>query len=123
MFFSWPLYKIELSFFVCAFHLYMTIYSTNILSVGLSVRLQKATYGCYHPCFLIFLLTAKLLYKQGCVCTTGSLIVCAYQSILGPGRFNHVVPNTPIKPILPRIRFYMTSFKKEKSNQKLYRKF
>ncbi len=29
-------------FFVCTFLLYMSIYSTNILSVGLSVRLQKA---------------------------------------------------------------------------------
>ncbi len=33
---------IELSFFLCTFFLYMSIYSTNILSVGLSVRLQKA---------------------------------------------------------------------------------
>ncbi len=40
--FSRPLYKIELSFFVCTFLLYMNIYSTNILSVSLSVRLQKA---------------------------------------------------------------------------------
>ncbi len=32
----------KLSFFVCTVLLYMSIYSTNILSVGLSVRLQKA---------------------------------------------------------------------------------
>ncbi len=36
------LYKIELSFFVCTFLLYISICSTNILSVSLSVRLQKA---------------------------------------------------------------------------------
>ncbi len=40
--FSGPLYKIELSFFVCTFLLYISMYSTKILSVGLSVRLQKA---------------------------------------------------------------------------------
>ena len=31
----------------------MSIYSVNILSVCLSVMLQKATYGCFHPCFSI----------------------------------------------------------------------
>ena len=44
-------------FFVCTFLLYMSIYSTYILSVGLSVRLQKAKelryYGCCHPCWII----------------------------------------------------------------------
>ncbi len=39
--FSRHLYKIELSFFLCTFLVYMSIYSTNILSVGLSIRLQK----------------------------------------------------------------------------------
>ncbi len=45
-------------FFVSTFFLYLSIYSTNILSVGLSVcrsghKWQKsfATYVCCHPCF------------------------------------------------------------------------
>ncbi len=39
--FSRPLIKIEVWFLLCRFLLYMSIYSTNIFSVGLSVRLQK----------------------------------------------------------------------------------
>ncbi len=40
--FSAPIiYKIELSFFVCTFLLYMSIYSTNILSIGLSGQATK----------------------------------------------------------------------------------
>ena len=38
--FSSSLFKIEIYFFVCRFSLYMSIYFINILSFGLSVRLQ-----------------------------------------------------------------------------------
>ena len=40
--FSRPLLEIELQFFLFTFLLYLNIYSINILSVGLSVSLQKA---------------------------------------------------------------------------------
>ena len=36
--FSRPLFKIEVCFFLCTFLIYMSTYSTNISSVGLSVR-------------------------------------------------------------------------------------
>ena len=41
MWFSRPLFKIEVSVFLCIFHWYMCIYSTDILYVSLSVRLKR----------------------------------------------------------------------------------
>ncbi len=58
--------KIELSFFVCPFLLYMSIYSINFVSVVLSVRLQKAKELRYLWILSSLFFKAKLLFRFKC---------------------------------------------------------
>ena len=90
--FSAPIYKIKLSFFVCTFLLYMSIYSVNILSFCLSVMLQKAL-------LLMDVVILDCIVSTSCLMLLSDLriwfihFLSIYCLIVGPSRFNHNAPN------------------------------
>ncbi len=101
----------------------MSIYSVNILSVCVSVMLQKgfATYGCFHPCFILYISLSLYLggyLKQGYVIKghkSPQGVISHRDRVLqgwsSPQRIHIFLSSSKILPFLLYISRYLLYFK------------